>query len=29
LQECSRYFTVAGNGMTLLEVRSILDRGLD
>lgn len=29
LQECSRHFTVVGNGMTLPEVRSILDRSLD
>lgn len=29
LQECSRYFTVAGNGMNLPELRSFLDQALD
>ena len=29
LQECSRYFTAAGNGMNLPELRALLDRTLD
>lgn len=29
LQECSRYFTVAGNGINLPELRALLDRTLD
>jgi hypothetical protein len=29
LQECSRYFTAAGNGMNLPELRALLDRALD
>jgi hypothetical protein len=29
LQECSRYFTVASNGMNLPELRSFLDQALD
>jgi L-glutamine:2-deoxy-scyllo-inosose/3-amino-2,3-dideoxy-scyllo-inosose aminotransferase len=29
LQECSRYFVAAGNGMNLPELRALLDRTLD
>jgi hypothetical protein len=29
LQECSRYYTVADNGMNLTELRTLLDRSFD
>ncbi|WP_156439725.1 hypothetical protein [Bradyrhizobium valentinum] len=29
LQECSRYYTVADNGMNLIELRTLLDRSFD